>query len=286
MSEHRTFPESARLRDLGAEKALVQDYSGRVVFELLQNALDRAVEEVEVRWDPDAGVLEVANDGRAVTVEPDGRGRSDLMSLLTLRTSSKTAAESVGNKGVEFRSVFASAPEVEICSRARDRRWWGMRLSHPARLPDGAVDWTAPDVASFYAPRPTDADGHDAHCTVIRLRDVRNPAVIGASVAELQRGPLTFLERRAAAGLRIRLVAGDAVVTHVLGAEQGLVVEEARVPMSETVRKTTGLEVPEGEVRVLWRPTPDSQPADESRYWSYLPTEACAPRRCLRSCAA
>lgn len=114
VERHRAFPESARLRDLGSEKALVQDYSGRVVFELLQNALDRAEEEVEVRWDPDARMLEVANDGRAVTVVPDNRGRSDLMSLLTLHTSSKTAAESVGNKGVGFRSVFASAPEVEV----------------------------------------------------------------------------------------------------------------------------------------------------------------------------
>lgn len=273
VDKHRTFPESARLRDLGAEKALVQDYSGRVVFELLQNALDRAVEEVEVRWLPEQRLLEVANDGRAVTVGKDERGRSDLMSLLTLHTSSKTAAESVGNKGVGFRSVFASAPEVEICSRARDTRWWGMRLSHPAHLPDGATDWAAADVASFYAPRPTDADGHERHCTVIRLRDVRNPAVIAESVTELQRGPLTFLERRAAKGLRIRLVAGTHVVTHVLGGDGPEVVEEARVAMSDAVRKTTGLDLPHGEVRVLWRPAPDAESTEESRYWSYLPTE-------------
>jgi len=274
---HRHFPESARLRDLGAERSLVQDYSGRVVFELLQNALDRATEEIEVRWDPDRGQLEVANDGRAISTEAPRGGRGDLTALLTLHTSSKSARDSIGNKGVGFRSVFASSNVVEVCSRAADGGWWGLRLHHPARLEPEDQTWTKDEVASFYSPEPWQTEEHRTHCTVIRLRDVRNPGAIGASVAELQDGPLTFLERRGAPGLRIRLISGDVEVTHVLGQNNGLVTRERSLPLSEGVRSSTGLDLDVGEVRVLWRPV-DERPREASvargsRYWSYLPTE-------------
>jgi hypothetical protein len=274
---HRQFPESARLRDLGAEKALVQDYSGRVVFELLQNALDRAIHEVEVRWDPTTGVLEVANDGSAITTTAPPDGRSDLTALLTLHTSSKTARESVGNKGVGFRSVFASSNEVEVCSRAANGEWWALRLRHPAELEPDEQEWNGWEVASFYAPERWMVDEHREHCTVIRLRNVRNGDVVAASVQELQDGPLTFLERRAAPGLRIRLVSGTNEVVHVLGDHADQVVEEASTPLTEAVRRNTGLDLVIGEVRVLWTPADSDpsgrSPARNSRYWSYLPTE-------------
>jgi hypothetical protein len=274
---HRQFPESARLRDLGAEKALVQDYSGRVVFELLQNALDRAMREIEVRWDPETGVLEVANDGRAITTTAPTEGRSDLTALLTLHTSSKTARESVGNKGVGFRSVFASSNEVEVCSRAADGRWWGLRLRHPATLDPDEHEWNGSEVASFYAPERWMVDEHREHCTVIRLRNVRNGDVVAASVRELQDGPLTFLERRASPGLRIRLLSGSEEVVHVLGDHVDHVIKEASTPLTDAVRRSTGLDLDIGEVRVLWIPADpdkgDRSPARNSRYWSYLPTE-------------
>ena len=274
---HRQFPESARLRDLGAERALVQDYSGRVVFELLQNALDRATGEIELRWDPDHRVLEVANDGRAITVKAPPRGRSDLTALLTLHTSSKSARDSVGNKGVGFRSVFASSNVVEVCSRAADGEWWGLRLHHPARLQPEDQTWTDSEVASFYAPEPWHTEEHRIHSTVIRLRNVRNTAVIGASVDELQDGPLTVLERRGAPGLHIRLISGEAEITHVLGRNDGLVTREHSLPLSEGVRSSTGLDLDVGEVRVLWQPVDavegEATFARGSRYWSYLPTE-------------
>jgi len=108
--EHSRLPESARARDLGAEKALIQDYSGRVVYELLQNALDRSQDHILVRWDPPSRSLEVANDGRPVSAyEGSSARRSDFHALLSLHSSTKTAEDSVGNKGVGFRSVFSAA---------------------------------------------------------------------------------------------------------------------------------------------------------------------------------
>jgi hypothetical protein len=283
---HRDFPESARLRDLGAEKALVQDYSGRVVFELLQNALDRASEQILIRWHPADGILEVANDGRAISVHAVDGHRSDLTSLLTLHTSSKSAAQSVGNKGVGFRSVFASSGEVEVASRAADDRWWGMQLRHPAQLESPSDSGTTHDVASFYAPQAHIADDvarfHqrdgapaeplDPFRTLIRLRDVRNPDVVTASIAELQAGPLTFLERRAPDNLAIRIVQDDVDVEHILNSYDFTAMEAGTVELSDAVRANTGLDLQIAHVDVLVeKHRPEGR--RPSRYWSYLPTE-------------
>ncbi len=272
---HRALPESARLRDLGAERALVQDYSGRVVFELLQNALDRAKERIDIRWDTTTKTLEVANDGLAITTESVAAGRSDLTALLTLHTSSKSAQESVGNKGVGFRSVFASAAQVEVSSRAADGNWWGMSLRHPTSVEEAPENWSEAIAASFYHPAPHQAEGRDGHSTVIRLRDVRNVEVVSTSIRELQRGPLTFLEARGDPGLCIRITSDEVVFEHTLGVPVYAAIEPPekpkRVEMSQAVRDNTGLDLPHGEVRVLFE---HMRPSDHrSRYWSYLPTE-------------
>ena len=138
------LPESARVRDLGAEKALIHDYSGRVVYELPQNALDRSDSRILVRWDLLSRCLEVANDGRPVTAHlgqsPD---RSDFHALLSLHASSNTAQDSVGNKGMGFRSVFSAAELVEVWSRTEVGEWWVLRMQYPAEMrPADGVQWS------------------------------------------------------------------------------------------------------------------------------------------------
>ena len=76
---HGQAHDTARIRDLGADEALIRDYSGRVVFELLQNALDRALERILI-WllpsdDGSRAMLIVGNDGHPVRV--DKRDSSD-----------------------------------------------------------------------------------------------------------------------------------------------------------------------------------------------------------------
>ena len=277
LDEHRQLPESTRLRDLGSEKAVVQDYSGRVVFELLQNALDRATGHILLRWDRERQVLEVANDGRAITTESvDGR-RSDIQALLSMHSSSKSAGESIGNKGVGFRSVFAAGSQVEVCSRAENGRWWGMRLQHPARFDDAIGGWATQDAASFYAPKMLSVEPeHDsAHVTLIRLQSISKPEVVAsieASMAELSRGPLAFLQARAVHGLRITLsVAGKSDVTHVIGDKDYLAMAQREIRLPSEVRASTGLDLDDAYVRVIASSDPSN-----SRYWSYLPTEQLA----------
>ena len=275
--EHRRMPESARLRDLGSEKALVQDYSGRVVFELLQNALDRASRRVLIRWNQGEGLLDVANDGKPVTVEAvDGR-RSDLQALLSLHSSSKSAKESVGNKGVGFRSVFSAGQEVEVWSRAQDGRWWGMRMRQPSQSDPPVPGWAAQDIASFYLPRFIGADefadaaSYQDCVSLIRLRGLRRPetlANISRSVEELRRGPLGFLSRRAPPDIEVILHSSGGETVQRLGAQDWLAIRERSIDVPDAVRASTGLDLDKAEVRVLAQTEPDV-----SRYWSYLPTE-------------
>ncbi|MBI5515255.1 MAG: DUF3883 domain-containing protein [Deltaproteobacteria bacterium] len=96
-------------------------YHGRFVIELLQNAHDalqtsprEASRRIEFVLDTSVephGVLYVANDGRPFR-------REDLRALANLGQSSKDPRESIGNKGIGFRSVLevSRAPEIYSCA--------------------------------------------------------------------------------------------------------------------------------------------------------------------------
>ncbi len=290
LGEHRRLPESARTRDLGAEQALVQDYSGRVVYELLQNALDRSRDRILIQWDPEARCLEVANDGQPVSAYAgQSPRRSDFHALLSLHSSTKSAKESVGNKGVGFRSVFAAAPEVEVWSRTAEGSWWGLRMCHPSQLqPVPDVEWMNLDVASFYAPQwleDTTSDRLADYQTVVRLVDVRpeRAHVLEQTVRDLMQVPMRFLEDRAPKpeGLSIRLVLGENTLEHRLveSAQEIAVSEPVMLPVSDTVQRDTGLDLDRAEVRVMAcsvfedPTTQENERRHQGLYWSYLPTE-------------
>lgn len=131
------------------ENEIQREYSGRVIFELLQNAIDRAVSTVQVQLLECTGcdyeyTLLVANDGQPVTLDSDynyesppdcdeGRHqRPDFNALCSLHTSNKSPDKSIGTKGIGFRSVFSVDSYVRIWSRFEDKReWWGIEMHSP-----------------------------------------------------------------------------------------------------------------------------------------------------------
>jgi hypothetical protein len=136
------------LQQLETEQGLKRQYSGRVLYELLQNALDSADSEilVELTENPSSDeseyALVVANDGDELTVAreynydipPENRDgqRPDFNALCSIRTSNKSADESVGNKGIGFRSTFAVGRYARVWSRFERRPgWWGIELHLP-----------------------------------------------------------------------------------------------------------------------------------------------------------
>jgi len=116
------------------ERSASLDYRGRLLFELLQNAVDRAEGQVVVRHEP--GRLYFGNDGAPFSIWPEGgdpRGESDFHALCSINTSNKTAAGSIGNKGVGFKSVWEVASSVTIHARHAEETRWAFRLHHPLR---------------------------------------------------------------------------------------------------------------------------------------------------------
>ncbi len=134
-------------RDLQTEESIRRQYTGRVLFELLQNALDRAESKVaveirDVEWGSVEQALIVANDGVPIRVDPkydystppdvQGKRRPDFNALCTLHVSNKRPEESVGNKGVGFRSVFWLGDFARVWSRFSETPgWWGVEMHLP-----------------------------------------------------------------------------------------------------------------------------------------------------------
>ena len=95
----------------GQVEQVSSDYQGRVIYELLQNAFDKANKRILVMVRGNS--LYVANDGDKFNYVADydyERGsskRGDFQSMCSISTSTKNADTSIGNKGVGFKSVFS-----------------------------------------------------------------------------------------------------------------------------------------------------------------------------------
>ncbi len=141
---HHCYYERQRgetaLQQRGDEQGVRRAHAGRVVFELLQNALDRANAEITVniverQTSASSYALVITNDGLPISVNPDfdyhdppeEANRPDFNALCSVHLSNKSPDESVGNKGVGFRSVFWLNDWVRVWSRHEDG-WWGMEL--------------------------------------------------------------------------------------------------------------------------------------------------------------
>lgn len=89
------------------------DYQGRVLYELIQNAVDRADHHIKVVLEGKR--LLVGNDGQRFTFRHnyDYQGgsvpRGDFQALCSISTSAKEMKNSIGNKGVGFKSTFSAS---------------------------------------------------------------------------------------------------------------------------------------------------------------------------------
>ncbi len=122
-----------RVQQLKYEQSIKLQYGGRATFELLQNAFDRAEKSVLIAHvesaDGSANLI-VGNDGQSVGFDPcfdydahviEGTNRrSDFHAMCSLHTSNKLPDESIGNKGVGFRSVFSLSDHVRVF---RTNKW-------------------------------------------------------------------------------------------------------------------------------------------------------------------
>lgn len=95
----------------GQVEQVSSDYQGRVLYELLQNAFDKAEKNILIMVRGNS--LYVANDGEKFSFvadydyERNSSKRGDFQSMCSMSTSTKNADTAIGNKGVGFKSVFS-----------------------------------------------------------------------------------------------------------------------------------------------------------------------------------
>lgn len=112
---YRASPQRLR-EDVGQEAQIAQDYRGRLIYELLQNADDAMAGEPAsascIRFTLTDDALWVGNSGRALD-EADVRGLCGISASRKTQHAGKRRA-SIGHKGMGFKSVLeiTEAPEV------------------------------------------------------------------------------------------------------------------------------------------------------------------------------
>lgn len=143
----------------GTERESTKDYEGRIIFEFFQNAADRADGTVVIELKEDR--LVISNDGIPFTIyeQDTEEKKSDFHSLCTIYDSSKKPGESVGNKGVGFKSVWNISQHVLIESKDEDRAF-GFELFSPPTVEKfedeqikGFIEAMDSKVPSFYLPK-------------------------------------------------------------------------------------------------------------------------------------
>lgn len=118
------------------ENSIINDYQGRAIFELFQNAIDRAEDKIWIKLDKNKRTLIVANNGDPFSIKKEsGRIRSDFDSLCSIDTSNKNQNESIGNKGVGFKSYWEYTKRITICSIHNNLKW-GFEFKNPVKLGD------------------------------------------------------------------------------------------------------------------------------------------------------
>lgn len=297
--EHRKLPESTRARDWGGESALIRDYSGRVVYELLQNAVDRADKHILISLDENGRLL-VGNDGTPVSAfplddAPNEDERSDFHALLSLHSSNKSASKSIGNKGVGFRSVFSASRIVEIYSRMENGGWWGLNLTHPDDAPAGfpKTKWKSNKIASFYNPNIKFITEQEVQrlfgeetsdlVTVVSLElDSSTRKDAEETIKILIDLPLRYLEHRlnnpAKMVFDLRLD-NQQNIKPVLAEPDWQFAAGEPIKLDEKTQETIGMDIDEAQVKVGFftgRTNGDDgriDPHVSAVYWSYLPTE-------------
>lgn len=124
-------PPQTVVGHINHENGIVNDYRGRAIYEFFQNAIDRAKNNIWIRLDTTQRQLIIANDGQPFSIQPvDGQPFSDFSAVCSINTSSKNQNESIGNKGVGFKSCWEYTDQVTVRSEHLNTPW-GFKLNNP-----------------------------------------------------------------------------------------------------------------------------------------------------------
>ena len=165
LNVYRASPQRLR-EDVGQESQIAQDYRGRLVYELLQNADDAMAAGTAsacIRFELTDTDLWVANSGRALD-EADIRGLCGISASKKSAQQGQKRRASIGHKGMGFKSVLevTDAPEVfstTVCFRfSPDDAVRGVqplviegKLEQVSRAPATRFPWPADQKSAEWA---------------------------------------------------------------------------------------------------------------------------------------
>jgi len=97
------------IKEYKTEKAITNDYNGRQLLELIQNADDAKSDTILIKLNKEKNILSISNKGEAFIKE-------GYRSLMLSGLSSKIKKIYIGNKGLGFRSIINWSESVKIHS--------------------------------------------------------------------------------------------------------------------------------------------------------------------------
>ncbi len=195
----------------GAESESSKDYIGRVVFEFFQNAVDRA--NLNIWMELSKNKFIISNDGKPFSIYKGLKDnkKSDFYGLNNIHDGTKIAGESIGNKGVGFKSCWNVSKNVIIESILEDKPW-GFELFNPVdadnfdgnnigeKIKDAIKEIGERKVPSFYFPKSYKSkkenfkDGAVTKIT-INLKDDKAYEEIKEELEEFSRVNFSFLHQ-------------------------------------------------------------------------------------------
>lgn len=89
------------------ENQISNDYNGRQILEIIQNADDAQAKRIDISIDTNKHILTIYNDGKPFSYE-------GIKSIMIANTSSKVTSSYIGNKGLGFRSLIFWADKIQI----------------------------------------------------------------------------------------------------------------------------------------------------------------------------
>ena len=99
--------------DYNNEVETINEYNGRQIFELLQNADDEKSEDVLIEINTEDNIFKISNKGSNC----EGFSIGGFKSLMLPNFSPKTSKKYIGNKGLGFRSIVNWSKRIAIKSR-------------------------------------------------------------------------------------------------------------------------------------------------------------------------
>ncbi len=296
-------------RELEGERKAIRKYAARELHELLQNAVDRARASVVFARHGDR--LVVGNDGKAVSIraQTGSEPSSDFHGLCSINLSRKAAWQAIGNKGVGFKSVFASARVVQVWSEHEDHGWWGFRLrrdfgpehAHGSMAgPMRELCAAAGGAPSFYFPELLDeapelvqldwVRGHELK-TLVVLEELLDPEELARRFETFAETSFRFVAARypSKRNLRVHFLAGGEPRSRLIDLEESVLGWPPDSPRSFDSPELRDL-AQEAELQFAWEPErPGDEPvtphlrvafdpdAKGGFYWCFLPTEEPCP---------